>query len=305
MSFIELERLEKLLASALRQQERGVLRTRVLAHVDFRGQSFPLHSLVIGSTDKSAPTLGLFGGVHGLERVGSHVVIAYLKGLLAQLAWDERLQEFFKSCRLVCLPIVNPAGMFANRRSNGNGIDLMRNSPVEATHAPWLLGGHRYSAHLPWYRGAAGAPMEKEAQSLVDFVQEEIFPSRAALLVDCHSGFGLRDRFWYPYARNKERYPQEKAIQSLTGLLNTSLPYHIYTVEGQSQNYTNHGDLWDHLCDLYFADAQREKKLFVPWTLEMGSWIWIRKNPWQLFSLPGPFNPIKPHRYRRTMRRPF
>lgn len=35
----------------------------------------------------------------------------------------------------------------------------------------------------------------------------------------------------------------------------------------------------------------------------MGSWLWIRKNPIQIFSFTGPFNPVKPHRYQRIMRR--
>ena len=43
--------------------------------------------------------------------------------------------------------------------------------------------------------------------------------------------------------------------------------------------------------------------MFLPWTLEMGSWAWVRKNPLQVFQALGFFNPIKPHRYARTMRR--
>jgi hypothetical protein len=35
----------------------------------------------------------------------------------------------------------------------------------------------------------------------------------------------------------------------------------------------------------------------------MGSWVWLKKNPWQIFGALGAFNPIKPHRHRRVMRR--
>ncbi len=38
-------------------------------------------------------------------------------------------------------------------------------------------------------------------------------------------------------------------------------------------------------------------------TLEMGSWAWVRKNPRQLGSRLGIFNPIKRHRLERTLRR--
>ena len=38
-------------------------------------------------------------------------------------------------------------------------------------------------------------------------------------------------------------------------------------------------------------------------TLELGSWLWIRKNPRQLLSRHGIFNPIKAHRIKRVLRR--
>ena len=38
-------------------------------------------------------------------------------------------------------------------------------------------------------------------------------------------------------------------------------------------------------------------------TLELGSWLWIRKNPQQIFSRHGIFNPIKAHRIKRVLRR--
>jgi hypothetical protein len=41
----------------------------------------------------------------------------------------------------------------------------------------------------------------------------------------------------------------------------------------------------------------------LPLTLEMGSWMWVRKNPLQGLSSLGRFNPLKPHRHRRTLRR--
>jgi hypothetical protein len=40
----------------------------------------------------------------------------------------------------------------------------------------------------------------------------------------------------------------------------------------------------------------------LPLTLEMGSWNWVRKNPFQLFSSHGLFHPTKPHRVKRVLR---
>ncbi|MDO9354483.1 MAG: hypothetical protein Q7T55_12360, partial [Solirubrobacteraceae bacterium] len=41
----------------------------------------------------------------------------------------------------------------------------------------------------------------------------------------------------------------------------------------------------------------------LPLTLEMGSWLWVRKNPRQLFSRHGLFNPMIEHRQKRVLRR--
>jgi hypothetical protein len=41
----------------------------------------------------------------------------------------------------------------------------MRNAPQNADAAvPFLAGGQRIGAWLPWYRGRAGAPMEAESR---------------------------------------------------------------------------------------------------------------------------------------------
>ena len=35
----------------------------------------------------------------------------------------------------------------------------------------------------------------------------------------------------------------------------------------------------------------------------MGSWVWVKKNPRQLFSRQGIFNPLIEHRQKRVLRR--
>ena len=35
----------------------------------------------------------------------------------------------------------------------------------------------------------------------------------------------------------------------------------------------------------------------------MGSWLWVKKNPRQLFSRHGMFNPVAEHRLHRVLRR--
>lgn len=282
-----------------------LIQSHELDRVTVEGSSFPIIGFTIGSQDKSKPALGLFGGVHGLERVGSHVVITYLTSLFKQLSWDEDLRRRLEDCRIVSIPLINPAGMALHQRSNPNGVDIMRNAPVDCEEeSTFLVSGHRFSSKLPWYRGEKGKPMEVESQALVDFCRDQLFEASAAVTVDFHSGFGMKDRLWFPYAKTSVPFPNIRQVENLKDILDETLPHHIYHVEPQADSYTINGDLWDYIYDLHLEhNKETPEKTLIPWTLEMGSWIWVKKNPLQIFSSGGFFNPIKSHRYDRTMRR--
>jgi hypothetical protein len=178
----------------------------------------------------------------------------------------------------------------------------MRNAPLEADHRPaFLVGGHRFSRHFPWYRGQEGQ-MEIESQALVDAIRAETFRSPSVVTVDFHSGFGIVDRLWFPYAKSKDPFPGLAHMQAFRELLDRTYPHHFYQIEPQSKSYTTHGDLWDYLYDQYLLQGP-DRGVYLPLTLEMGSWLWVKKNPLQIFSSEGPFNPIKHHRFKRVLRR--
>lgn len=292
---VELERLINSLGNRARVSQVGAV---ALGDI-----SLPLYSVVLGSTDPKAPTFAIFGGVHGLERIGTQVVLAYLRTVVELLPWDKAMGFLLERSRLVFMPLVNPGGMFLKARSNPNGIDLMRNGPQHGDPvSPWaLFSGHRISPRLPWYRGPAGADMEVEAKALCTLVEKEVFCSDVAIALDVHSGFGNRDRLWFPYARTRKPFPNLVEMFALKLLLDRVLPNHVYILEPQAQQYTAHGDLWDYLFDEH-RKAHRER-MFLPITLEMGSWLWARKNWRQMFNVLGAFNPMLPHRLQRTLRR--
>ena len=119
------------------------------------------------------------------------------------------------------------------------------------------------------------------------------------MALDVHSGFGMHDRLWFPYAHTREPVPVLAEFYALFKLLRRSYPHLDYVFEPQSQHYRTHGDLWDWMS----MQAQANRRLLLPLTLEMGSWRWVKKNPLQLRSLQGLFNPTKPHRMQRVLRR--
>jgi hypothetical protein len=278
------------------------LETRVVRQIDVPGgPKLPVYSIALGSPDLAAPAVGYFGGVHGLERIGSEVVIAFLRNVVQRLSWDAVLNQQLEHVRLVFMPIVNPGGMWSATRANPRGVDLMRNAPVDAIQkVPFLLGGQRLSAGLPWYRGKEGAAMEAESEALCEVVAAELLPRAFSVALDCHSGFGVRDRLWFPFAHTREPIHHLAELHALKRIFREAHSHHPYLIEPQSAQYLAHGDLWDHL---YLQACKNTQRTFLPLTLEMGSWLWIKKNPRQLFSRMGIFNPLINHRQHRVLRR--
>lgn len=274
-------------------------RSKIACDVTVQGHSFAVHVASLGTDAPDAPAIGIFGGIHGLERIGTQLVLDYMRSLLCRLAWDDLLHRQLQTVRLIFMPIVNPGGMYAATRANPNGVDLMRNAPQDADAAvPFLAGGQRIGAWLPWYRGRAGAPMEAESRAMLHVVETELLPRPLSFAVDCHSGYGWRDSIWFPYARTHAPMSHFPEMYLLKTMFEQAHPHHGYAFEPQSHQYLLHGDLWD-----FAYDRAPPQNLFLPMTLELGSWLWIKKNPRQIFSRAGIFNPIKAHRTARVLRR--
>lgn len=56
----------------------SMLQARELASVATSAGALPVIGVTLGNPDPSVPALGFIGGVHGLERIGAQVVLAYL-----------------------------------------------------------------------------------------------------------------------------------------------------------------------------------------------------------------------------------
>lgn len=291
----EMDALERIIDRNARN-----LMVKTIGAIEVKGARLPLYALCLGADDAEAPTVGFFGGIHGLEKIGTHVLLAFLQTLMERLQWDGLLRDHLGALRIVFVPLINPGGMLQRTRCNPHGVDLMRNAPVDADQrVPFMLGGQRVSRRLPWYRGYDA--MEAESAALCDFVRKEFFGRRFGIALDCHSGFGLRDRIWFPFAHSKQPIGHLPELFALHQLFSRTYPNHDYIFEPQSRQYLTHGDLWDYLY--LQAAAAHPDHIFLPLTLEMGSWRWIKKRPLQLLSKTGFFNPIPEHRLQRVLRR--
>ncbi|WP_372981686.1 M14 family zinc carboxypeptidase [Marinobacter sediminum] len=291
----EMVQLERLLAEAPVS-----VSTRILDRIPVAEMSLPIYRVDLGSERPDAPSMVLVGGVHGLERIGTQVVMAWLESVLARLRWDDSLRKLLQTVRVTILPILNPGGMFLNQRSNPGGVDLMRNAPIVAQErSAFMLGGQRLSTRLPWYIGDPEQGMEAENLAL-ESVINDVVPGRPfSVALDCHSGFGWKDQIWFPYAYRRRPMRRIASVMALKLIWEQAYPNHDYQFEPQSNHYLTHGDLWDY----FYKQVNRTNEgVFLPLTLEMGSWRWVRKRPRQLLRLDGLFNPQVPHRHKRVLR---
>lgn len=277
-------------------------RVSILSEVIYKQEILPIYSFELGSVDPTSPTVIFVGGVHGVERIGTQVLLSFMQTLFERMQWDDSLDMLLQDLKVVFIPLVNPAGMLKRRRSNGQGVDLMRNAPIDAKgKVSLMLGGHRVSRYLPWYRGRKGIGMEQESQTVFDYVQSFLKTSRFVITLDCHSGFGHQDRVWFPYAYTPDPFEHIGDVYALNQLFHRNhSSYSFYIFEPQSSSYTTHGDLWDYTYKMGMAERPG---IYLPLTLEMGSWMWVRKNPIQMFNSLGVFNPVMPHRHERVLRR--
>ena len=298
IKFPELQQLECII-----EQLGDRAQTTIIERIAFKGHDFPIHCITLGSDRPDVPVLAFFGGVHGLEKIGSQVILSYLETISRILDWDEEFLSRLESSRLIFVPIVNPVGVYMGTRCNGNGVDLMRNAPIEGEGVTRIFSGQFISSHLPWYRGDP-LNMEKEALAVCRVVEEHLFNAPLSIAFDLHSGFGLNDRLWFPYASTKTPFAFLAEIYALKEQLDLCYQHHIYKIEPTSQEYMINGDLWDYLFD-EFKLQNNDEHVFLPLTLEMGSWLWLRKSPLHLFSRHGLFHPLLPHRQQRIFRRHF
>ncbi|NKF49845.1 DUF2817 domain-containing protein [Shewanella sp. WXL01] len=290
-------------------QHQHLFRHHTLAERMCLGQPLPVKAIELGARGSGMPTVLFVGGIHGVERIGSQVVLSFLSSLLKRLDWDVHLQQLLQKVRIAFVPIANPVGVFKGTRGNGNNVDLMRNAPLSAIEpVTFMVGGQSVSKHLPWYRGQGDT--ELETQVLIDYVQRLIDSSSSLISLDVHSGFGLLDHLWFPNAYTKAPFAGAAYVQYLKQLFDAGYPHHsYYQCAPQSQFYRTHGDLWDYIYQQNMpasVDAgNRGSSLpkLVPLTLEMGSWAWVKKNPRQVFNFHGYFNPQQRHRHQRILRR--
>ncbi|WP_283788441.1 M14 family zinc carboxypeptidase [Bermanella sp. WJH001] len=281
-------------------QNQDVIEVELLAQVPVNNIQLPIPMLTIGDPEKSQTTFFISAAIHGVERIGTQALLAWLQSLLQRYRWDGLWRsQFVSDVALVILPMVNPAGMYLNRRSNANGIDINRHAPIEAEDpVPFLLGGQRFSKKLPWYRGKQGGEVQTEFCVLEHVIERITANDKPVIALDIHSGFGFKDQLWIPYAFRRQPISDVPVYMALKILWERNYPNHNYLFEPQSTAYLSHGDVWDY----FHRKCQQQGRTLLPITLEMGSWNWVKKRPIQLLSFSGLFHPTVPHRHARVLR---
>ena len=95
-AFPELEQIEAI----LQEGDATRLQSRVLCRVPCGDDLLPVYALTLGSRDPDVPCVTYVAGLHGLERIGTQVVIAFLEGFLERLKWDRLLADILQRVRI-------------------------------------------------------------------------------------------------------------------------------------------------------------------------------------------------------------
>ncbi|GBF51203.1 zinc carboxypeptidase-related protein [Leptospira ryugenii] len=261
------------------------------------GFRFPIHMLEIGKEKaiKKNP-VGMVAGVHGLETVGIRILLDFLEYILYKKSPGYVSEIANGKIGLVVIPIVNPGGVALKSRSNPSGVDLMRNSGVEAESAPILFGGQNWTSKLPYYRGKT---LEPESRAVFRYINQYFYHVKDSILpvIDIHSGFGTIDHVWWPYARTKKECVDTALFEKIASYMVELRRHKRYKFGPQSETYTTHGDLWDRFYDHFQEKFSHTGSRFLPFTLEVGTWSDIKENPSKLFRKRGIFNPAKENKF--------
>ena len=92
------------------------LAARTMGHVQAGPRELPLIAVTLGNPSPDVPAVGFFGGIHGLERIGAEVALAYLGNLVHRLKWDSVLHAMLERLRIVFMPLVNPGYLAVKTR---------------------------------------------------------------------------------------------------------------------------------------------------------------------------------------------
>ena len=284
---MEKETPELLQLKRLAKNYSDILIMEELGEIEHMGYRSPVNAFYIShKPNPELPTVAFFSCFHGVEWIGSRVLVNFIEHLIREITWDEDIKALTEKVNICGIPVVNPIGRLEHNRSNGNGIDLMRNAPVRSDKALLLLGGQKFSRHIPWYMGEG---LEKENVIVSKFLDDNVFPSDFKITIDIHSAFLRGSRIWIPYASGKKLPEKEtKLFRQVRKTLNSVYKYNPYKYQKQENIYKTHGDFWDHSFDRHGSSA---KGTFLPITLEISSREWSVRNFLRKWSLEALFSP--------------
>ncbi len=82
------------------------------------------------TSEEDEPSSFITGGIHGNERPGPETVLHILNGIVDGYSNSQEIKDLVNKTQMWFIPIVNPDGHTANRRTNNNGVDLNRDYPT-------------------------------------------------------------------------------------------------------------------------------------------------------------------------------
>lgn len=187
-------------------------------------QGRPILAVHLAARASGAPSVLLFGGLHGSELIGPEIVLDALRTLVEGGAGDAQVKAWRDQVDVWAIPDANPDGRAATidtslftGRKNGRGVDLNRNFPFA-----WGALGDEASKGEPlhdWYRGPF-AGSEPEVQAMLRLAEREKFVAALSF----HSKGTM---LLYPYQAKVASQPTSDEAAAIARQLGQALPVQL------------------------------------------------------------------------------
>lgn len=185
-----------------------------------------MYALLVND-DGSKPIIGFSLGIHGNERAVHDALFEFLKNLMD--ASSGILKSIYDEFTFIILPNINPDGMIANIRNNGNDVNLNRNWP------------YYWNATVEIDKGST-ASSESETTNIQSYMNTNNKVGRVLFWLDVH-GWSSRTTYGFltEQIAHDERYHsvQRNIYNHMTSML-SQVDFSSFTIVNDSPKITEY-----------------------------------------------------------------
>jgi len=217
--------------------------------------------------DEAEPEFCYISTMHGDEPPGTIFLMWFIDSLTDNYGYDSRITRLVDSCEIYIVPLLNPDGYVAMRRSLNSGMDMNRNYPVpdgvdgndgtfntdEETDATFdWLKSRNLSYTINFHTGAllTNYPWDHDVVRTTD---DSLYKFIAVNYTSRNSPMYYHGGFLYGITNGFDWYEVDGSLQDWTYWTNGDLHLTIELQQIKTPPYNSLDTLWNHNYDAFCA----------------------------------------------------